>query len=445
MSTKTGANLSRRRFLQATAAATGSAALTRLGVSAAPKSTSRLQLNFQNGTQKVRALMWSNSPTIDGNFKKRVKTFNDLNKDKIEINLQFLPYDQYWQKLQLAYSANEPYDIYFWDVQAYGHYRNGLLLDLQPMIDKAGLFDPAKYPVKLFEPWKLDGKDYYAMPENFQTMGLYYNKDIISKAGGQMPAAGWTWDQVIEAAKGLTKKSGSRTTQWGMVLGDMYNWWGMQTLSWDQDTAFFDKIIEPTKFQFSDPRNVKALKYIQDWVFTDKVTPTPTEAGQNPELSTFQSGRIGISPQGSWNIAATSEVKFGWDVTAMPTYAGKSVVPYFMGGWVIAKASKVPEGAFEWARWCATDFQDTMASDHDWIPILNSARQSEAMFKDMPSGYKEMVASLDNAKLGDLYCKNNQQIWVEVFTPGINDLLNKDKDAADVAAAFDKGANKLLQ
>ena len=58
-----------------------------------------------------------------------------------------------------------------------------------------------------------------------------------------------------------------------------------------------------------------------------------------------------------------------------------------MGGWVIAKASGVQEGAFEWARWSATDYQPTMATDDDWIPIQNAARESEEFICRMPTGF----------------------------------------------------------
>src|SRR5687767_1693258 len=44
--------------------------------------------------QQVRALAWSNGPAIDDNFKKRVAAFNTAQQGKVEVDLQFLPYDQ---------------------------------------------------------------------------------------------------------------------------------------------------------------------------------------------------------------------------------------------------------------------------------------------------------------------------------------------------------------
>lgn len=440
--------IDRRRLVKSAAITAGVAGATAVaGKGALASGAAPTVISGQSCSQdkqSIRALMWQNSPTIDGHFKDRVKAFNDAHKDTVEVDLQFLPYDQYWQKLQLAYSSGKPYDVYFWDVQAYGHYTRGLLLNLQPMMDKAGLFDATEYPVKLFEPWKLDGKNYYAVPENFQTMALYYNKTLFDAEKLAVPDDKWTWAQIVEAAQKLTKRDGDRVNQWGMVTGALTVWWGMQTLSWAQGSAFFDKILEPTKFMFTDPANVTTLSFVQGLVNQEKVAPSGAVSQQSPETTGFASGRVALAADGSWAMSGYADLPFEWGMTAIPTWEGKRVAPYFMGGWVIAKDSKVPEGAFEWVRWSATDYQDQMAKEHDWIPILNSARESAVAFEGLPAGYKEAVASLANAKLGDLYCKNNQQIWVEVFDPNITDLVNNNTDPKEVAKKMNDAANALL-
>jgi multiple sugar transport system substrate-binding protein len=56
--------------------------------------------------------MWSNGPVIDEHFENRVAAFNEAHSGEIEVGLEFLPYDQYWQKLQLAYASGDLYDVY---------------------------------------------------------------------------------------------------------------------------------------------------------------------------------------------------------------------------------------------------------------------------------------------------------------------------------------------
>lgn len=441
-------SLDRRRLIQtgtatAALATTGAGLGPSAGASAPAPVTSRASTGAQGATA-VRALMWSNGPIIDGHFDDRVAAFNEAHVGSIEIGLEFLPYDQYWQKLQLAYASGDIYDVYFWDVQAYGHYKRDLILNMQPMIDAAGALDPAEYPVELFTPWKLDGTNLYAMPENFQTIALYYNKALFDADGLTYPDDTWTYDNIIEAATTLTKRDGDRVNQWGMNLGNLAVWWGMQTVSWAKGDAFFDKQLEPTKFQFSNPTNVETLDFVRSLVNDHQVAPKPSVATQNSDVTGFASGRVGLVIDGSWSISGFSELPFEWGIAPIPMVGAERVVPYFIGGWVIAKESQVAEAAFEWARWSGNEYQDQMAAEHDWIPVKNSARDSEVTVADQPEGYRAVIDSLAEARIGDVYSDNTQQIWVEVFDPKITQLLEENLDAATVAAEMDQQANGML-
>jgi multiple sugar transport system substrate-binding protein len=438
--------LNRRRLVQASAAAAGTAGLAGIPnlATARPSATSRQHTAAQDAKQ-VRALMWTNGPIIDGHFEDRVAAFNEAHAGEIEVSLEFLPWDQVWQKLQLAYASGDIYDVYFWDVQAYGHYTRDLIMNLQPMIDEAGALDPAEYPVELFEPWRLDGENLYAMPENFQTVALYYNKELFDAEGLDYPTDQWTYDDYIAAATALTKRDGDRVNQWGVNLGNLAIWWGMQTVSWAKDDAFFDKQIEPTKAQFSNPTNVETLDFVRSLVHDHQVGPKPSVATQSSDVTGFSSGRVGMVIDGSWSISGFAELPFEWGIAPIPLVEGKRVVPYWMGGWVIAKDSEVAEAAFEWARWSGDEYQDQMAAEHDWIPVKTSARDSDVTTQDMPEGYRAVIDALQDARIGDIYADAFQQVWVEVLDPNITQLLEENLDPAEVAAKMDEEANALLE
>jgi multiple sugar transport system substrate-binding protein len=438
--------LNRRRLLQTAAVGTVALATGQTSAVAAPASGSRLLRAAAQSATKISLLVWSNGPTIDEHFKERVQMFNDAHAGQIEADLQFLPYDQYWQKVLLSYSANDPYDAYLFDVQAYGHYKRDLLLNLQPYIDQTPLLDSANYPTHLFDPWRFDGTNLFVCPDNMQTMALFYNKDLLDAAGVPYPTAETTWDEIVAAAQTLTIRDGDRTTQWGMDIGDIGVWWGLQTLSWAQNTAFFDKILEPTTFKMSEPANIRSMTYIKDIIYNLKVAPEPAQTQQMSEDSgVFQSGRVALFPAGGWMVSSYQSLEFNWDMAPLPKFDGNRVVPYWLGGWVIPKASKAAEAAFEYARWSATDFQPKMAEHHDWIPILNSARDSEAMLTGLPAGFKSSLDAVSNAKLGDIYHGNNQQIVAEVFTPTFERLWANDLTPEEAAKEIDEKGGELLK
>jgi multiple sugar transport system substrate-binding protein len=430
--------LSRRSLLTAAALSTGAGMLPLTGCGGGEDQAG-------GGNGKIRVLAWSNGPTIDANFKRRVKAFNQANKGKIEATLQLLPYDQYWQKIQLAYSARQPYDIYYWDVQAYGHYKKGLLADLQDRIDDSPLVDPTTYPVKLYEPWKFDGSSMFGCPENVQSMVFFYNKALFDEAGVNYPDDTWTWDDVLAAADKMTVRKGNKTTQWGMTTGALTIWWGLQPLSWAQDTAFVDKELEPTKFQMSDPRNVASMKFVQDLIYTHRVAPTAAQSEAfAQDVGPFATGKVAMSADGGWNISAYQQLDFEWAIAPLPKFGTKRVAPYWLGGWNIPKATKTQDAAFAFAQWSASGFQEQMAKDHDWIPLRTTERESNAMLDGMPDGFAESIKQLDSSRIGDIYHANNLQIVEEVFNPTFEQLWNNRMTPEQAAKQIDEKGNALL-
>lgn len=398
------------------------------------------------GKTNVEIYAWTNGPAIDANFKKRVTAFNAAMKGKFTAKITFLPYDQYWQKVQLQYAAHKPFDIYFWDVQAYAHYKKGLIFDEQPVIDTTPMVDDSKYPTKLYDPWRFDGKDLYCIPDDIQSMALFYNTDHFDAAKLAYPDASWTWDQVIEAAPKLQKSSGGKTTRWGLDIGDLGVWWGIQTLGWAAGTSFVDKPLEPTAFQLTDPKNVEAMKFVQDLMWAKHVAPRPEErAAMSQQNGGFSSGAVSMTPVGTWNIASYKQMKGNWAMAPLPRYQGQSIQPYWMGGWVIPKQSAAISAAQAFATWSATTFQEQMAKDHDWIPLQNASRESTVMTSGMPDGFTTAMKALPEARVGDIYTTNMQQIFNEVFGPNLEQLFNNKIAPEAVAQKMQDAATKLIK
>lgn len=398
------------------------------------------------GNTEVTVYAWSNGPTIDDNFTKSVDAFNQEFQGKFSAKINFLPYDQYWQKIQLQYSADQPFDIYYWDVQAYAHYKSGLLLDNQAAAAAAGLEDTSKYPTALWDPWRFNGTDLYPIPENIQSVVMFYNKTHFDNAGIPYPDATWTWDKVVEVAGQLQKKDGDKVTQWGLDVGDIGGvWWGLQALSWAAGTAFFDRPLEPTKFQMTDPANVEAFKFIQDLMWDKHVAPQPDERDAVGQAGGFAGGVISMQPSGTWNVTGFQQMTDEWDMAPLPLWHGQSIAPYFLGGWVIPEKSAAITAAQTFATWRATTFQQQMAKDHDWIPISNEARASSDMLSGMPPGFTAAMANIANARIGDLYTDNTQQILNEVFFPTWDQFMRNQITPEEATQKMQDGATALLK
>ena len=437
--------LSRRTLLGGLAA--GSAA-TLLGCSSATSGKTPAPAPTSTevvGKTELAIYAWTNGPTIDNNFKKRVQAFNKEFSGKFTAKINFLPYDQYWQKIQLQYAAQKPFDIYYWDVQAYAHYKKNLIFNEQPVIDTTPMVDPAKYPTKLYDPWRFDGKNLFCVPENIQSLAMFYNKTHFDEAGLDYPDETWTWDKMIETAPKLQKTSGKKVTRWGMDIGALGIWWGIQSLAWSAGTAFSDKPLEPTAFQMTDPKVVESMRFVQDMMWSKHVAPRPDErAGVAQNNGGFASGAYSMIADGTWSISSFQQMKDEWAMTSLPLYQGQRVAPYFLGGWVIPQKSAALSAAQTFATWSATTFQSQMAKDHDWIPLENAARSSKDMLSGMPEGFEQAMKVLPEARIGDIYTTNMQQIFNEVFGVNFEQLLNNKLTPEAAAQKMQDAATKLL-
>ncbi len=277
-------------------------------------------------------------------------------------------------------------------------------------------------------------------------MALFYNKTHFDAAGIDYPDATWTWDKVIEVAPKLTKKSGSKVTQWGLDIGDLGVWWGIQTLAWAAGTAFVDKPLEPTAFQMTDPKVVEAMTFVQDLMWDKHVAPRPEErAAVSENNGGFSSGAYSMMPGGTWNIASYTQMKDEWAMAPLPLYQGNSTAPVLAGrlggtgqvgrhlGRPGLRASGVPPRSSR--RWRRT----TTGSRCRTPPAAPTE-----MLDGMPDGFTDAMENLPNARIGDIYTGNMQQIFNEVFGPNFDQLFNNKLTPADAAQKMQDGATKLL-
>lgn len=121
----------------------------------------------------------------------------------INVELQVDPWTDYWTKLQVSATGGTAPDA-FWMLgdrfQVYA--ANGQLLELDDAIAEAGI-DTSVYPEALMELFNYEGHQ-YGLPKDFDTIGLWYNKELFDAAGVAYPDDTWTWETVRENAKLLT-------------------------------------------------------------------------------------------------------------------------------------------------------------------------------------------------------------------------------------------------
>ena len=143
-----------------------------------------------------------NSLTVANNQVSGLKEIiNDFTAQSgVNVEVQVVPWDQYWTLLEAGAQGGELPDV-FWMHSNYSQkfMSNDILLDLTDRVAESDLIDMDNYYEDIAGLYQLDGK-VYAIPKDYDTIGLWYNKTMFDEAGIDYPDESWTWDTFAEAA-----------------------------------------------------------------------------------------------------------------------------------------------------------------------------------------------------------------------------------------------------
>jgi multiple sugar transport system substrate-binding protein len=197
----------------------------------------------------------------------------------IKVKVELADWDSYWEKLRVQMAGGTPPDVFAMDAPLYPDWQSrGVLLNLQPYLDADPAILEGIYPITL-EAYKTpDG--YFGLPRDFQTIVLYYNKDMFDAAGQAYPDESWTWAEFRAAAKALTlDKDGDGTTdQWGFWAEayDQEPFWG--SVIWSHGGEVID--IEARKTLIDSPEAQAGFQMIADMWLGDQSMPTAQQLAQ---------------------------------------------------------------------------------------------------------------------------------------------------------------------
>src|SRR5690606_36941876 len=121
------------------------------------------------------------------------------------VKLQIYPRSDYWNLLREGVANGELPDIFNMTQDRFLYYaRTRTLLDLQPLWEEANV-NTAVWQNAMTQPyrWGVDNH-LYAAPVNWDTIAIYYNKELFDAAGLSYPDDDWTWGDFAAAAAALT-------------------------------------------------------------------------------------------------------------------------------------------------------------------------------------------------------------------------------------------------
>ncbi len=267
----------------------------------------------------------------------------------IHVDIQVNGWGDYWTGLEAAATGGSLPDTFWMHSNNIYYYAfNDQLLDLSSYIDASESVDLANYPEGLNQIYNLDGKQ-YAIPKDYDTIGLWYNKTMFDAADVSYPDDTWTWDDLKAAAKKLTKEDGS---QYG-VLAPLHSQEGYYNFVYQNGGTI---VTDDRKSGYDDPKTMEAMKYYFDFV-REGLSPAITDDAARGEA--FQNGLVAMAFFGSWNLsgfAGNDYVVENCDVAVLPKSNNGGQASIFNGlGNAIAANTEHPEESWKWIEYLSNE------------------------------------------------------------------------------------------
>jgi multiple sugar transport system substrate-binding protein len=355
--------------------------------------------------------------------------FEKANPD-ITVQIETIPYDDYFTKLQTAVAGGTAGDAFELNYENFVTYTaNGSLAELTGV-------DAAPYKASLLEAFQAGGKQ-YGLPASFSNVVLFYNKDLFAAAGVAEPTADWTWADEQAAARKLTDKAKG-------VWGDY------------QPVSFFEfyKALAQAGGQFlaadgtSAAFNSDAGRRAAEFLVSKAGTTMPTEAqgAGTPDFDSklFKDGKLAMWHSGIWMFAQMADAPFDWDIAVEPGDSTKASA-MFTNGAVVSAASRNQAAAQKWITFLtSSDDMVRVRLDTSWElpPVADEAKVASYLGAGKPANRKAVFDSLNATVLPPVI--ERQQEMQDAVTNELTAAAAGRKDVAAALADAEKAVNALL-
>ncbi|MBQ9353367.1 extracellular solute-binding protein [Phyllobacterium sp.] len=381
---------------------------------------------------KINALFMAQAAYSEADVRAMSEAFTKANPD-VTVNLEFVPYEGLHDKTVLAQGSGGGYDVVLFDVIWPAEYAtNKVLLDVSDKITgdmKTGVLPGAWTTVEY------QGKR-YGMPWILDTKYLFYNKEILEKAGIKNPPK--TWAELTEQAKTIKDK--------GLLATPIaWSWSQAEAAICDYATlvsAYGGSFIKDGKPVFQSGGGLDALNYMVDSYKSGLTNPNSKEFLVEDVRRVFQNGEAAFALNWTYmynmaNDPKDSKVAGKVGVVPAPGIDGKSAVSAVNGsmGLGVTSTSKHPDEAWKYIAFMTSQQTQNQYAKLS-LPIWASSYADPAVSK----GQEELIAAAKQS-LAVMYPRPTTPKYQELSTAlqqAVQESLlgqAKPEDALKTAAA----------
>lgn len=318
---------------------------------------------------EIRLSGWASSPAETALLESLLYKCSIENPD---IVVQYEPITgDYKAAMLTAFASGTEPDVFYVDIAYFEEFaRSGVLLPLDDLMASSDVSREDFIP-SLIEAFAYEGQ-VYGIPKDFNTLGLFYNKDLFAAASLEEPTDDWTWDDLKAAAEALSDPAndvygfGVPADAGRFPVFVFQN--GGSIMSEDRGDTLLDAA-----------EAVEAAEFYTGFR-ADQSGAIPTDIGVDWQGTGFGQGQFAMVYEGGWLIPYLQQqfptVQYGV-VTPPAGPAGEGNL-IFTVSWSIAASTQHPEEAWSVVNCLTSEAnQETVLNSGFALPSRQSLQDSE--------------------------------------------------------------------
>ena len=353
--------------------------------------------------------------------------------------------DNYYEKLQTMFTGGTPPDVFdLASDQFPGWVQRNTMLDMTVLIKRdqgkdLDMKDIWPRTIKFYE-WQ--GKQ-YGIPRSTSTYALFYNAELFEKAGVPLPTESWTWDNLLDAAKRLTKPDGS---QWGYWYHAWQHWlWsaGGDIMTQNKDGKW--------RSTLADPKSIEAFQFLADLTYKHKVQPaSKQDVGGLNDMNAFMAGKLATFDELVARVGdfRREKLSFRWDVAPLPKHTSGGRVSFERPSCrAIPPQGKHQEESWAFIKYVTSSKEAQEQEARTALWIMPSMRVSNSpVFLDPnqpPKNMKVFLDALNYSRVNPVHAR-----WEDVnriVGQELGGLWNGSKSAREALTVADQRLTAMLK
>ncbi len=380
----------------------------------------------------VRLSGWASSPSETALLESLLYRFSVENPD---ILVKYEPITGDYKQVLLTgiASGTEPdvyyIDIFWWQELA----KNDVLLPIDDLMTGSGVARTDFIPA-LLDAFTYNGIT-YGIPKDFNTLGMFFNKDLFDAAGLAYPTDDWTWTDLKATATALTDLTDPNKPVYGFCTAPdagRFPAFVFQNGGTVMNADFTDTTLD-------SPAAIEAAEFYTSFR-TEGVGAMPSDVGEGWQGTVFGKGQCAMVYEGAWLIPYLRDqfpgLKYGVVIPpAGPVGEGNLI---FTVAWGISANTQNPDAAWRVVNYLTSEAsQKTVLESGFALPSRISLQSSDYLANNPNS------AAIFNGALNGA-----QPFFWGAFGSDVNDQMGKAlervfKENQPVADAMQQAATAL--